>query len=376
VPPRRTTLRHLASRPGEDARVLPRTRALVLVLLVPGCFNPHYPHVRCGHDDACPSGLMCNMTTGFCEPPDGGAPDGGSDTGFTTGSDSGSSGTVSCLQYWLDGGPGLALSQPKELTALASAGDNRHPWISADGLRLYFGRNPGILGGSDIYLATRTSTAADFNTPSEVINLDTGDDENGAALSGDEKLVVFFGNHNTTGGLFRVFVSKRGDPTQPFPSPSSPDQTLVASVNIAGDNYDPFLSSDGLRLYFAPAPAGESQQIRVATRTALDKSFGSSVPLAVINSGNEDANPTLSLDERIIVFSSRRPAGTGLGATHLWYSTRPSATADFAQPKLIPSVNSDQNDGDPMLSADGCELYFASRRIGGKYHLFRTQVVN
>jgi hypothetical protein len=29
-----------------------------------------------------------------------------------------------------------------------------------------------------------------------------------------------------------------------------------------------------------------------------------------------------------------------------------------------------------VLSADGCELYFASRRIGGTYHLFRTQVVN
>src|SRR5262249_55138908 len=43
---------------------------------------------------------------------------------------------------------------------------------------------------------------------------------------------------------------------------------------------------------------------------------------------------------------------------------------------LIPTVNSDQDEGDPVLSADGCELYFASRPIGGTYHLFRTQVVN
>jgi hypothetical protein len=26
-----------------------------------------------------------------------------------------------------------------------------------------------------------------------------------------------------------------------------------------------------------------------------------------------------------------------------------------------------------VLSADGCELYFASTRVGGKYHLFRAQ---
>jgi Tol biopolymer transport system component len=94
----------------------------------------------------------------------------------------------------------------------------------------------------------------------------------------------------------------------------------------------------------------------------------------MINSGNTDADPALSPHERIIVFTSKRPAGTGLGATNLWYSTRPSATADFAPPKLIPSVNSDQEDGDPVLSADGCELYFASTRVGGKHHLFRAQV--
>jgi hypothetical protein len=355
--------------------VLPRTRALVLVLLVPGCFNPRYPDVRCGHDDACPSGLLCNMTTGFCEPPGGGSAGGGSDAGSSAGSDGGSGGTGRCLQRWLDGGSGLVLSQPQEL-ALATTADDRDPWISADGLRLYFDREPGVLGGVDIYFATRSSTAVDFTTASAVINLDTPDDESRAALSGDEKLVVFAGTHNT-GGNFQLFVSRRSDPAQPFPSPASPDQALVASVNTAGDSYfDPFLSSDSLRLYVAPLLAGSSQEIRLATRTAVDQNFGPAAPLAVINSGGRDADPGLSPDERILVFSSLRPAGAGLGATNLWYSTRSNATADFAPPKLIPTVNGDQDDGDPVLSADGCELYFASRRIGGTYHLFRTQVMN
>jgi len=35
-------------------------------------------------------------------------------------------------------------------------------------------------------------------------------------------------------------------------------------------------------------------------------------------------------------------------------------------PKLLPDVNSDDNDEDPMLSADGCTLYFArAPRSGG-----------
>jgi len=69
--------------------------------------------------------------------------------------------------------------------------------------------------------------------------------------------------------------------------------------------------------------------------------------------------------------TSRRAAGAG----NLWYATRASAAVDFGPPQLVPSVNSDLDDGDPVLSADGCELYFASNRAG-KYHLFRVRVMN
>jgi Tol biopolymer transport system component len=38
--------------------------------------------------------------------------------------------------------------------------------------------------------------------------------------------------------------------------------------------------------------------------------------------------------------------------------------------KPVPGVNSASNDGDPVLTADGCQLYFASKRNGGDYDLF------
>ncbi len=283
---------------------------------------------------------------------------------------------ASCLQRWMTGGPGLALSQPQELP-LATTTDDRDPWISADGLRLYFDRTPGQQGGADIYFAMRGSTAVDFTTASAVVNLDTSDNEGRTSLSGDEKLLVFSGNHNTTQGTLQLFVSRRNAVTDPFGSPAMPDQALVASVNTASDNYyDPFLSPDGLHLYVAPVLAGKPQQIMLATRMA-GQNFGPAAALPVINSstGGGDADPALSPDERIIVFSSQRAAGTGLGGTNLWYATRQSATDPFSAPQLIPGVNSSAMDGDPMLSADGCELYFASTRASdGKYHLFRAQI--
>jgi hypothetical protein len=312
-------------------------------------------------------------------PPDG---DGsGSDGSGSDGSGSGSDGAAAdCLQRWLGSAPDLAFSTPQELTALGATGDeNRDPWISANGLELYFSRSgPGTAhGGDDVYLATRDSTAMDFpmTMVKPVDNLDSPDDEDRVALNGDETILVMSSNHGTSGNRFQIMVSTRTDVTKSFPSPSGSVQDLVAAVNTNDNYYDPFLTQDGLTLYVAPSIAPAPQQIRMATRTA-GGNFGASTLVPVINSGTSiDADPTLSLDQRIIVFSStRNPMVAGMGATNLWYATRSGATGDFSAPKLIPMVNSDQDDGDPVLSADGCELYFASTRDGGKYQLFHARM--
>jgi hypothetical protein len=44
---------------------------LAALALASGCFNPHYGHLACGPDDACPAGQSCNRATGFCEVEDG-----------------------------------------------------------------------------------------------------------------------------------------------------------------------------------------------------------------------------------------------------------------------------------------------------------------
>lgn len=342
------------------------------VLLLPGCFHPVYEHLACGAGDTCPSGQACNTMSGFCERP-GAGPPGGADAG--TGPDGGTGGPASCLQRWLDGGPGLALAPPQALAITSLQFEDRDPWISADGTRMYFDRKPGSKGASDIYAATRASTAGDFTAASAVENLDTNDEELRAALTGDEKLLVFSANHNA-GARFQLVVSTRSSMAEPFSSPAAADQALIASVNTANDSYyDPFLSQDGLRLYVAPMLSGQPQQIGLATRAA-GGNFGPAAAVRVINSTGGDADPALSLDERILVFSSLRPAGTGLARTNLWYATRPTAAADFAPPQLIPTVNSDANEGDPFLSADGCELYFSSTRSDGKYHMFRARLMN
>ncbi|HMG52200.1 MAG TPA: hypothetical protein VK601_01935 [Kofleriaceae bacterium] len=277
-----------------------------------------------------------------------------------------------CQQHWLDGTVSIDETAVDELTALKSNGDDRDPWISQDGKRLYFARSPGMKGGSDIYRTTRASTDDPFDDGIDVVNLNTTDQEDRAALTPDETLLVLSTDHGAAGGKSHIAIATRPDTGVEF---GTPDERTLAKVNMdSANHYDPFPSRDGLRLYLAPTsgPSGR-QEIKVAVRATLTAEFITPVDVGGINSSNtSNADPALSLDERVLVFSSDRGGGT---AHHdLYYATRSNLFTPFTTPRPIPTVNSTDEEGDPMLSADGCELYFASTRDGGKFHLFHAQI--
>jgi hypothetical protein len=64
-----------------------------------------------------------------------------------------------------------------------------------------------------------------------------------------------------------------------------------------------------------------------------------------------------------MVFHSGRQGANALGGYDLWETRRPSIDAPFEAPVSLGAlVNSPQNDADPVLSADGRTLWFASDR--------------
>jgi Tol biopolymer transport system component len=302
----------------------------------------------------------------------GSGSDGGGGGSDGSGSDTGGTAT-DCLQHWVDGTPSVSTGQ--EITALSSAGNDRDPWISADGQRLYFARNPGSQGKSDVYLSTRS--AQGFTTADAVVNLDRSDaNEERPALSEDEKILVMASDRPGSGApppvpRFQVLIASRPSTATDFGTPM-PDDPRVVLVNAdAIDHLDPFLTGDGLELWLSPVvgPQGR-QEIRVATRANLLLDFTAAAAVPELNTMTSSADPALSLDKRIIVFSAKM----GNQDTDLYYATRTGATGAFGTPAKVPVANSDSNDGDPVLSADGCDLYFASQRSGGKYHLFHATI--
>lgn len=317
---------------------------------------------------------------GFQSAASGSGPHGGDDAappppdGRGSGSGDASSGPIDCLQRWKDGT--VALSNVQELAALRDPDtdhSDRDPWLSRDGKRLYFARSPGMKGLSDIYLASRGSTADEFGAAAgsviDLINLNTADTEDRAALTEDETVLVLSRLPTGSGSKARIAITTRPDTTVDF---GSPDERHLTNVNLDNTNhYDPFLNRDGLRLYLAPTsgPSGR-QEIKVATRSLLGGDFVAPIDVAGINSSNtSNADPALSPDERVLVFSSDRGGGIDL-----YYATRPGLLAAFGTPRPIPGVNSAAIDGDPVLSDDGCELYFSSNRGGGSFHLFHAAV--
>ena len=144
---------------------------------------------------------------------------------------------------------------------------------------------------------------------------------------------------------------------------------LRDEVNSAGDELYPSVGPDGT-LYFASGPSrpepGKHYDIYEAR--ADGNGFAQRVALGpAINTvpaetgGVQDAwefNPEISADGKLLVFTSLRPGGHGLG--DLYASTRVDCAWTPAR-NLGPAVNTAADEYHPTLSRDRSTLYFVRR---------------
>src|SRR5262249_36954518 len=100
------------------------------------------------------------------------------------GSGDGSSGATDCFAHWLD--HTVSLGAPTEVSELSSGGNERDPWVSNDGRRMYFSRDQGTPDTSDIFFTSRDSTAQAFSSPTPVVNLNSSGHEGRVWLTPDE----------------------------------------------------------------------------------------------------------------------------------------------------------------------------------------------
>ncbi len=127
-----------------------------------------------------------------------------------------------------------------ELSELPQAIRCSSPWISEDGLRLYFHLLQNKGGRPDIFVMTRGETSEVFSTPRKLLS---GSD---LSLTADELEIIFLNE----GSLFAA--TRRSRDTN-FSRPLA-----IKEIATAGDISRPRVSADGLTLFYDVHSGGEN----------------------------------------------------------------------------------------------------------------------
>jgi Tol biopolymer transport system component len=260
-----------------------------------------------------------------------------------TGADAPSPGDAACT--W------TAFSQPAVITgAINSPSDDWVPTPTAGGLQMFI-HTYRASALAELWAANRPTTAAVFGPAVRVDELVTGSSQQFDPTLSDDGLDLIYADNQP--GLFHLFEAVRTQPTGMFAPPVE-----LASVNdlATGNDWNPFLSSDGSRLVFSSSRTGGHDEIYETTRTTTGDTFAPPIrhnELSVANT--EQWNPTLSADGLEIFFSSTRAGGPG--GFDVYTAHRTALDQAFGAVELVPELSSARDDVGLRLSKDGTTMF-------------------
>jgi Tol biopolymer transport system component len=228
--------------------------------------------------------------------------------------------------------------------------DDYVPALSGDGLRMVFESNrPGGVGGYDLYESTRPDAQSPFGSPVPIAELNDAGHQGGPWLSVDGLTLYFV---DQVGTEERVYVTRRPSVDQPF----GPRETVPGLETTRA--WGPTLSDDGLEIFYGWFV--QNLDVFHATRATPDGAFSAPVRLAELNTASSEGFVDLHGDGLTIYFSSNRS-----GTEQIYQARRPARGASFEPPALVPELASSSHTAHPELSRDGTTLVFGSQRPGG-----------
>jgi hypothetical protein len=172
---------------------------------------------------------------------------------------------------------------------LSSSGHVIHPWVSPDNLRMYYHQESGTW---NMMMSQRASVNAPWSSGTSVAGIPTG--VGFSTLSADELTVVC---DNPNVGNWDMFIATRPDKNSAFGNIRS-----LSEINTSSVDASPSLSPDGLSLYFHSNRNGV-QQIFEVTRLSLNDPFGNLQHLSVFDNPNGVVWPSISSDGRALYFA-------------------------------------------------------------------------
>jgi hypothetical protein len=180
--------------------------------------------------------------------------------------------------------------------------DDQGPELTAEGLFLLFTSDRGPGDNYDIYYVARATRTGSWSMPEAIteLNSNAGADRPGSTTTSGDRIVITSDRSGST-GLDLYEAIRPGLLGTPY------DPPVRMPINTAGDDGAPFLSLDGLTLYYAASPLGLGQRdLYVSTRTSLAEQFTIGTPIDELNTQANDSDPWVSPDGREIYFFSNR----------------------------------------------------------------------
>ena len=170
-----------------------------------------------------------------------------------------------------------------------------------------------------------------------------------------------------------IWVAKRKSKQDSWEAPTN----LGATINSSSREFMPFLSPDSLELYFTSDREGGYGRcdLYVIERDTIERSWSEPKNLGpVINSQSEESDPTISADGLVLYFSSIRKSG--YGGSDIWFSKRATRQDVWGPPvNLGPVINTSSQEVMPYISNNDLVLLFSSDPvlwIFNKQILYRT----
>jgi Tol biopolymer transport system component len=240
------------------------------------------------------------------------------------------------------------------------------PTLSSNGLTMYLSLT--VSGGNEqIAVTTRATRGSNFSTPPALPSPVNSFIEGTPELSADGLSLYFFSEGFSGPASRDLYLATRASTALQFNTVRE-----LTTINSSARDDRPWVSPDELTIYFCSQRASSSDDLWRATRTARSNDFGTPLPVTELNSSGNDAGIFLTPDGLVALFASDRTGG--LGGVDIYRATRASTSSAFSTPQRLTAVNSSADDFDPQLTADGQELFFASTRSTGTYRLWRSAV--
>jgi hypothetical protein len=258
-------------------------------------------------------------------------------------------------------------TEPVPVTEINTEFNDSTPFLSFDGLTLYFARqDTDAFYYTRIYQATREVPYGPFTSVEEISTLNQSEVHVSYARVSPDNLRMYYYIND---GRLKLKFTERASTYDPWLPGVN-----ISELNTLGGVTNPSLTEDELTIVFAGynLPGGQGDfDIWMATRPDIGSPFGNVTNLAEINSSASDAHPSIAPDGLTVHFASGRN-----GNLQIFKAARESLDDSFGAPEHLSFFDSPGSFVRmPSLSGDGTIFYFVKSLIGGPADIWVSYLI-